>query len=184
MRLGALVLLGACGAGPAAQPAAGGAVGATAAPAPSATPDTSVAVDHLGAPPEDTDVHLHAPPMYVADLDRLYVEITSLGEHADVLRESATVGLADVPNTVAVDDGADVELHVEVASLTADPDGAVCQLKIFVMRLPQHDLLAIADGRGRAMGRGADDACLSTMSTTIVKQKLPPLLERQLEFKR
>lgn len=183
MRLGALVLLGACGAAPVAPPTPA-AVGPAAPPASPATSDTSVAVDHLGAPPEDTDVHLHAPPMYVADLDRLYVEVTSLGEHAAVLRESATAGLADVPNTVAVDDGADVELHVEVASLTPEADGAACQLKIFVMRLPQHDLLAIADGRGRAMGQGADDACLSTMSTTIVKQKLPPLLERQLEFKR
>lgn len=184
MRLVALVLLGACGTVPAASSAVGVSVRATSTPDSAGDPSASLTVDHLGAPPEDTDVHLHAPPMYVADLDRLYVEVTSLGEHADVLRESATAGLADVPNTVAVDDGADIELHLEVASLTPESDGAACQLKIFVMRLPQHDLLAIADGHGRAMGRGADNACLAAMSTAIVKQKLPPLLQRQLEFKR
>jgi hypothetical protein len=180
MRLAALVLVGACGGASAPAPATATATATITVGAPT----TSLEVGHLGPPPDDVEDHLHAPPVYVADLDRLYVEITSEGEHADVLRASATTGLGTVPHTVSVDDGGDLELHVELVSLTTARDGAACKLKIYVMRLPQHDLLAIADGSGRATGTSPDDACLSTMGSAIVRQKLPPLLARQLEAKR
>lgn len=177
MRLGALVLLAACG-------------GATATSSATATaPATSTATMSLtegasGPAPAGVEDHIHATPVYLADLDKLYVEITSTGEHADVLRRSATSGLGTVPNTVSVDDGGDVELHVEVASLTPASDGAACKVKIFVMRLPQHDLLAIADGGGSVIGDSPTDTCLSTIGKAIVQKKLPPFLERQLEAKR
>jgi hypothetical protein len=170
MRLVVLLLAGGCG-------------GAH-VPAPSVAPTTTLTVDHLGAPPEAVDDHIHAPPTYVADLDRLYVETTSDGEHADVLRTSTTSALGAVPNIVSVDDGGDLELHVELASLTPASDGAACSVKMFVMRLPQHDLLAIADGSGRVTGATAVDICISTVGTAIVHSKLPPLLQRQLDSKR
>ena len=126
--------------------------------------------------------HLHQVAVYSADFDRLYVEVTSDGEHANVLRESATTGLSTVPYIVSVEDEA-VELHVEIASLTAASNSVTCGVKIFVMRLPQHDLLAIADGSGRAAGANAADVCLSATGAAIVQQKLPPFLERQLDAK-
>ena len=173
MRLGVLLLLlGACGG-----------VTATATTSVNVGATTSLAVDHLGPAPEDVDGHLHESPTYTADFDKLYIEITSDGEHADVLRRSVATGLGAVPYAVTVEDGGDLELHAELASLTPSSDGTVCKVKLFVMRLPQHDLLAIADGSGRTTGPTPPDACLSTTGTAIVQQKLPPFLQRQLDAK-
>jgi len=47
-----------------------------------------------------------------------------------------------------------------------------CKVKIFVLRLPQHDLLAIADGGARATGAAQTNTCLSTVGTAIVREKL------------
>jgi len=173
MRLLLLLLLGACGG-----------VSATATTSVNVGATTSLAVDHLGPAPEDVDGHLHESPTYTADFDKLYIEITSDGEHADVLRRSVATGLGAVPYAVTVEDGGDLELHAELASLTPSSDGTVCKVKLFVMRLPQHDLLAIADGGAQASGEGTADSCLSTISTTIVSKKLPPFLQRRLDAKK
>ena len=173
MRLGALLLLlGACGA-----------TSASATATVSAGVTANLAVDHLGPAPTDVDGHLHESPAYVADLDKLYVEVTSEGDHAEVLRRSVNAGLGAVPYAVSVEDGGDLELHAELASLTPAADGTSCKVKLFVMRLPQNDLLAIADGSGRTTGNTPADACLSTTGTAIVQQKLPPFLQRQLDAK-
>jgi hypothetical protein len=127
--------------------------------------------------------HHHGECVHAADVNKLYVEVTSDGEHETVLRQSASAGLGTVPYAVRVEDGGDVELHVELASLAPAKSAVACKVKIFVMRLPQHDLLGIADGGARASGGEADD-CLSTIGTAIVREKLPVLLERQLEAKR
>ena len=174
MRLGVLVLMAACG-------------GGTAAVKVEATGTATMNItEHPTEPiPEHMDEHLHATNVHVADLDKLYVEISSDGDHSDVLRKSAGSGLGSVPYAELVDDGGDIELHVEVAALTpVPPDGTSCKVKIFVMRLPQHDLLAIADGGARASGDGMADSCLSAIGTNIVRQKLPPLLQRQLDAKK
>ncbi len=85
---------------------------------------------------------------------------------------------------VSTDTGADVELHVELASLSPATDGTSCKVKIFVLRLPQHDLLGIAGGGARATGPRQADTCLSTVDAAIVREKLPVLLQRQLDAKR
>src|SRR4051812_37508448 len=108
----AFVLLGACGGG-----------AATASLSSSVTVTSSVDSSPHEVAPEDVDMHLHETASYVADLDKLYVEITSDDEHADILRQSATTGLAATPYVVPVSDGGDIELHVEVASLAATPHG-------------------------------------------------------------
>lgn len=127
----------------------------------------------------------HHHPGAAADPSKLFVEITADdGTHANVLRQSATTGLHDVPYAVSVADGGDVELHVEVASLAPARDTIACKVKIFVLRLPQHDLLGIADGGARASGVSQAETCLSTIGTAIVREKIPVLLERQLEAKR
>jgi hypothetical protein len=136
-------------------------------------------------PPEVIDLHLHETPSYVADLDKLYVQVTSDDKHGDLLIRSATAGLASTDYVVAVDDGGDVELNVEVESLVAEPQGTTCRLKIFVLRMPQHDLLAIADGGAQVTGhrRNPTEDCLSMTGTAIVQQKLPLLFQKQLEAK-
>lgn len=177
MRLGALLLLlGACG-------GVTSSVSVTAAATASTDVTANLAVDHLGPAPADVDTHLHESPTYVADLDKLYIEITSEGDHAEVLRRSVNAGLGAVPYAASVEDGGDLELHAQLASLTPGTDGTSCKVKLFVMRLPQHDLLAIADGSGRTTGNTPADACVSTTGTAIVQQKLPPFLQRQLDAK-
>jgi hypothetical protein len=135
-------------------------------------------------PPAHVLEHQHETPAHADDPGKLYVEITSDGDHGDLLRQSATTGLGAVPYAVSADTGADVELHVELASLSPAADGTSCKVKIFVLRLPQHDLLGIADGSARATGPRQPDTCLSTVGTAIVREKLPVLLQRQLDAKR
>jgi len=162
-----LVLVAACG-------------GAT---VPTTTTTTALTTDPKEPAPADIDGHLHAQPTHFADLDKLYIEVTSDSDHSDVLRKSATLGLASVPYAVSVEDGGDLELHVELASLTPGANDTACKVKIFALRLPQHDLLAIADGGAHASGAGQTDTCLSTIGTTLVKTKLPALFAKQLEAK-
>jgi hypothetical protein len=147
---------------------------------------TTPAVNNDLAPnepvPDHVKDHQHTAPAHADDTSKLYVEITSDGDHEDVLRKGAGAGLATVPYAVAVDEGGDIELHAELASLTPANDSIACKVKIFVLRLPQHDLLGIADGGARASGEA--DLCLSTIGTTIVRDKLPMLLHRQLDAKK
>ena len=162
MRIGALVVLAACG-------------GATV---------TGTAIEPPEPLPEHVTDHHHEAPQHTADTSQLYVEVTSDGDHGDVLRQSATAGLGAVSYARSVADGGDVELHVELAALAPARNVTTCKVKIFVLRLPQHDLLAIADGGARATGAAQTNTCLSTVGTAIVREKLPVLLQRQLDAKK
>jgi hypothetical protein len=167
-----LVLLAACGS-----------TTATVAVEQSVNVSSSLNEDPTATPPPDLDVHLHETPSYTADIDKLYVEVTADDEHGDVLRQSAAAGLTSTDFVVPVSDGGDIELHVEVATLAAEAHGTSCRVKIFVLRMPQHDLLAIADGGARVTGKVPSDECLSATGTSIVREKLPILFRRQLEAK-
>lgn len=134
--------------------------------------------------PDHVADHHHVDPAHASDPDKLYVEVTSDGDHEAVLLRSASAALGAVPYAVPVAEGGDVELHVELASLAPASDAVACKVKIFVMRLPQHDLLAIADGAARATGPGQTDNCLSTIGKNIVTTKVPAVLQRQLAAKR
>lgn len=151
---------------------------------PTSSTTTSIRLDPKEPPPADIADHLHDVSSHAEDPSTLYVEISSEGDHANVLVQSATAGLGTFPNAVSVEEGGDVELHTEVAALAAARGATDCKVKIFVLRLPQHDLLAIADGGAHATGTDMADTCLSTVGTAIVRQKLPVLLQRQLEAKR
>jgi hypothetical protein len=135
------------------------------------------------AAPEDVDTHLHETASYVADLDRLHVEITADGEHAEVLRQSAITALAATPHVTPETDGGDLELHVEVASVAVTSHGTDCKVKVFVLRTPQHDLLAIADGGATVTGPDSTQTCLAATSSAIIRDKLPIVFRRQLEAK-
>ena len=176
MRRAALLLLAGCG-------------GATVTAAGSATLAVSSSVDEAPTQPAPADVldehhaqqHVNETPTHAQDVDKLYVEVSSDGEHnGDVLRQTTTTALGSIPYAVATEEGADVELHVELASLTPGE----CKVKIFIMRLPQHDLLAIADGAAQRTGHTADDQCLSMVDDAIVRTKLPPFLQKRLADKK
>ena len=169
----ALALLAGCGG---ASATASGSASASA----SESVSVSASIDDTPSEPPPQHVCSRTLPNHAQDIEKLYIEITSKGEHRDVLRESAIAGLNAVPYAVTTEAGADVELHVEVAALTP----AECKVKIFIMRLPQHDLLAIADGGGEMSGRVKPDTCLWQVGDAIVRQKLPPFLQRRLADKR
>lgn len=166
MRAGIVIVLAACG-GPGVS-----------------TATTALRTAPSERPPDDVADHVHAAPAHAGDPDKLYVEVTSDGDHGSVLRQTTTTALASLPDVVTVAEGGDVELHVELASTAALQDGATCQVKIFVLRLPQHDLLAIADGGARATGATPLDDCMTATGSAIVKDQLPAVFVRQLQAKK
>ena len=85
-----------------------------------------------------------------------------------------------------VDASGDVRLEVELSSLETAGNETLCQVKILVLRAPQHDLLGIADGSARAKGthaRAGDD-CIASLAASLVHGKVHSLLRRQLDGKR
>ena len=86
----------------------------------------------------------------------------------------------------AASSNGDVELQVEVGRLDDAGNATTCSVKILVLRLPQHDLLGIADGSGRARGTGgqARDDCVAGVTSSLVRGKVSGLLQRQLRAKR
>ena len=127
--------------------------------------------------------HHHGPAAHPDDASRLYVEITAGGSHRRALHDGAAEGLSAVSFAVPAREGGDVELQVEVSKLDVIGAKTTCNVKILIFRLPQHDLLGIADGGAYASGDGAEDACLRGVGATLVRGKVRALLKRQLEAK-
>lgn len=128
----------------------------------------------------------HHGPARTDDPHHLYVEIATEGSHDDALRDGASAGLANVSFVRPTDHNGDVELQVEVSQLDDARGMTTCSVKILALRLPQHDLLGIADGSGRVRGTGgrARDDCVAGVSTTLVRGKVRALLRRRLDDKR
>ena len=103
--------------------------------------------------------HRHGPNR-ADDPRHLYVEVFA---DRDALRHGAMVALQRVPYVVSTNHNGDLELAVE-AQLDESRGQTSCRVKILALRLPQHDLLAIADATGRANGTGslAADNCHAT----------------------
>jgi hypothetical protein len=95
-------------------------------------------------------------------------------------------GLSKVGFAVPIDRGGDVELQVEVSSLEVMGNETTCGVKILVVRLPQHDLLGIADGSARARGTSDEvaDNCIAELAANLVRGRVRTLLERRLHAKR
>lgn len=123
----------------------------------------------------------HHGPNRADDPSHLYVEVCAEGSHGGALRDGAHAGLAGLRDVVPTTHNGDVELSVEVSQLDDTGRGKACSVKILVLRLPQHDLLGIADASGR--GPRADD-CLAGVTTTLVRSKVRGLLQRRLRDKR
>lgn len=126
--------------------------------------------------------HRHGPNR-ADDPSRLYVEVFA---DRDSLRHGAHVALQKIRYVVSTNHNGDVELEVEVSSLDTSRGQTLCSVKILVLRLPQHDLLGIADASGRANGTsgGAEDNCLAGTTQTLVRSKVRVLLDRMLRAKR
>jgi hypothetical protein len=127
--------------------------------------------------------HRHGPASHADDMRRLYVEVAA---KRTALRTGAARGLANIGFVVPVDEGGDVELQVEASRLEVSGGRTSCGVKILVLRLPQHDLLGIADGNAHvaATGDGAKAECLEHLGSTLVRGKVRGLLQRRLAAKR
>ena len=128
----------------------------------------------------------HHGPSTNTNPNTLFVEIAPEGSHKSSLRAGARAGLAKVSYAVLVDSGGEIELQVEVASVDTRGEQTMCKVKILVLRLPQHDLLGIADGAARAGGTSdqAEHNCIEGVSAALVRGKVRTLLKRRLDAKR
>lgn len=119
-------------------------------------------------------------------MHHLYVEIAAEGSHRGAARDGAEAGLTKVSFARHAGSNGDVELQVEVSRLDTAGHTTMCSVKILVLRLPQHDLLGIADGSGHVGGTDgrARNDCIAGVSTTLVRGKVRTLLRRRLDEKR
>lgn len=126
--------------------------------------------------------HRHGPNR-ADDPSRLYVEV--FADH-DALKHGASTALTKVRYVVLTNHNGDLELQIEAPQLDTSGNQTVCRVKILALRLPEHDLLAIADASGRASGTGdlAADQCLQVTTQTLVRGKVRALLDRRLRDKR
>lgn len=129
--------------------------------------------------------HRHGPPRD-DDPDRLYVEIRAEGSQRTALHDGAARGLERVAFAAAATRDADVELRPRVSSLDRVGELTMCSVNILVLRLPEHDLLGIADGSARAQGtdgQAADD-CVAGVTASLISGKVRTLLRHRLDAKR
>ena len=128
----------------------------------------------------------HHGPARTDDPHHLYVEVAAEGSHDDALRDGASRGMETVSFVRPTNHNGDLELQVEVSKLDAVGSTTVCSVQILALRLPQHDLLGIADGSGRVRGTGgqARDDCVAGVTATLVRGKVRVLLQRHLAAKR
>ena len=128
----------------------------------------------------------HHGPSTNTNPSTLFVEIHADGSHDDALVAGAAAGLRQVRFARQVDGGGELELAVEVARLETRGRETACAVKVLALRLPQHDLLGIADASARASGTDDDAAadCIMQVTSALVRGKVRKLLQRRLAAKR
>jgi len=121
-------------------------------------------------------------PVARPDDTRLKVGLRLGRSHERPLRDGASAGLARMPFAVLLpsSQGGEVELQLDVARVAVVGYETVCGLKILVMRLPQRDLVGMAEGNARAGGTHAQAAndCLSQLGESLISGKVRPLLQQ------
>ena len=124
--------------------------------------------------------HKHGPSMNT-NINTLWVEVHTRGSHDDALRDGATDGLSRIRFVRHVASGGEIELEGEVTQLDRVGRQNACSVKILIIRLPQHDLLGIADGSARG---GSESACIRQVAKQVVTNRISGLLQRRLRAKR
>ena len=99
---------------------------------------------------------------------------------------SSAIPFAKISFAIQSSGNSDVELQPEVSRLDQRGGMTTCSVKILVLRLPQHDLLGIADASGRAGGTDsrARNDCIHGVTSSLVRARVRALLRRRLDAKR
>ena len=131
--------------------------------------------------------HRHGEPD-LGDPGTLQVELSAEGDHDDALAAGAGAGLAQVRFAAQRDlnGGGEVELQLRARDVQASGDATVCTVKILIVRLPKHSLVAMAEASGRARGTGgtAAEDCVEGVTAALVRGKVRTALRRQLRARR
>jgi hypothetical protein len=128
--------------------------------------------------------HRHGPSTNT-DPNSLFVEIYTRGSHDDALHDGAAAGLGKVSFARTVGGGGEIELEAEVSRLDTHGRQTACSVKILIVRLPQHDLLGIADASAVATGTDhkAEAGCIEHATRNLVQGKVRTLLRKRLQAK-
>jgi hypothetical protein len=131
--------------------------------------------------------HRHGDPV-AGDPRTLHVELSAEGDHDDALASGAAAGLARIAFAAQRDlnSGGEVELQLRARDVHASGNATLCTVKVLVVRLPKHALIAMAEASGRATGSGAGagDDCVEGVTAALVRGKVKTALRRQLRLKR
>ncbi len=131
--------------------------------------------------------HRHGDPV-AGDPRTLYVELSAEGDHDDALESGAAEGLARVQFAARRDlnGGGEVELQLRARDVRGAGNATVCTVKVLIVRLPKHSLVAMAEGSGRARGDGgsAGDDCVEGVTAALVRGKVRTALRQLLRSKR
>jgi len=127
-----------------------------------------------------------APPRPATTRDTLAIEIKTRGHHGQALRAGVHAGLGEIDFAREVPRSGEIRLDVEVVKLDTYGIMTQCRVKILVQRLPQQDLLGIADGGAEAGGAEAQAGtdCVEQLTENLVRTKVRALLKRRLDDKR
>ncbi|HUS63556.1 MAG TPA: hypothetical protein VMZ28_03395 [Kofleriaceae bacterium] len=129
--------------------------------------------------------HHHGDPL-AGDRRTLYVELSAEGDHDDALHAGASAGLAQIQFASQRDlnTGGEIELQLRAREINSTDDTTSCTVKVLIVRLPKHSLLAMAEASGRARGSNSADDCVEGVTTALVRGKIRTALRRQLRLKR
>jgi hypothetical protein len=129
--------------------------------------------------------HHHGDPI-AGDRRTLYVELSAEGDHDSALESGASAGLSriDFASQRDLNSGGEVELQLRARDIQSSDNATACTVKVLIVRLPKHSLLAMAEASGRARGSNAADDCVEGVTTALVRGKIRTALRQQLRLKR
>ena len=129
--------------------------------------------------------HHHGDPI-AGDRRTVYVELSAEGDHDDALESGAATGLSHInfASRRDLNSGGELELQLRARDIQSTDSATSCTVKILLVRLPKHSLLAMAEGSGRARGSNSADDCVEGVTAALVRGKVRTALRRQLSQKR
>ena len=129
--------------------------------------------------------HHHGDPL-TGDRHTLYVELSAEGDHDDALASGASAGLAQInfASQRDLNTNGEIELQLRARDIQSSGDATACTVKVLIVRLPKHSLLAMAEASGHARGSNSADDCIEGVTTALVRGKIRTALRQQLRLKR